>query len=108
MDAIENTAPSISSANRDFVERVLQAKSLDGLEKQVTWLDSVSAHISVRRSYGPWRGVTIFAITGAMCESENGAAMRHADIAHRLKQLVLDKPARAWGRAKARSSAKSE
>jgi len=99
---------TISLQNRDFVDRITSSKTLEGLEKQVTWLGPVSAHISVRRSYGAWRGVTIFAISGAMCESENGAVMRHADIAYRLRQLTLDKTSNAWGRAKALSRDKRE
>jgi hypothetical protein len=89
------------STAHDFVARILASKSLSNLETRVTWLTSSSATIGVRRAYGSWASVTIFVIGEATCESENGCAMRHVDVAYRLKQLTLDKSSNSWGRAKA-------
>jgi hypothetical protein len=88
------------STARDFVKRITDSKALADFEKKVTWLTPSSAHINVRRPYGLWVGMSIFAIGPAMCESENGNAIRHSDVAWRLKQLALDKADNAWGRVK--------
>lgn len=94
--------PLTLSASKAFTHRITSSKSLSGLETRVTWLGDRTATISVRHVYGPWVSLTIFAIGESMCESENGSAVRHADVAYRLKQLVLDNAFRGARRGKRR------
>ena len=91
-----------ASPQEVFEKRVRGCASLRGLLVSVTWLTPLSATFSARHPYGPLFGVTVFEFDPLthFCQSENGALMRHSDVAYRLKQRVTDKAFRAEAKAR--------
>ena len=87
----------------EFFERVKACRALEGLEVEAHVLERGSMQFLARHPYGAWQGIVIFNLKDGVCESETGSKMFHADVAHRLRQLVLDKDERAWGKTKARA-----
>jgi len=78
---------------QDFVNHVMNSRTLHGLEVKAEWLEESTVLILARHPYGPWHGITIFACGGMYCESENGSLMRPVDVATRLKRkLTLREP----------------
>jgi hypothetical protein len=79
----------VKKSEGDFVSRALGCKTLCGFEVEARWLGPTTVTILARHPYGQWHGVTVFDCDGERGASENGAPMHHADVAFRLKKLML-------------------